>query len=58
MIKCSFFLGEVCSVKNTVFDLRQPVMLTEELLNKVPGCPGFDHNFCLQRSKVRHPVAM
>jgi len=58
-MKSFSFLGEIRSVKDTVFDLRQPVTLTEELLNKVPGCPpGFDHNFCVRKDTKRHPVAM
>ncbi|CAK8692434.1 galactose mutarotase-like isoform X2 [Clavelina lepadiformis] len=44
--------GEVRPVDGTVFDLRNPVTLTEDLLSKTGV--GFDHNFCLQRNNKRN----
>ena len=49
---CVYFAGEVRPVDGTVFDLRNPVTLTEDLLSKTGV--GFDHNFCLQRNNKRN----
>ncbi|XP_023014435.2 galactose mutarotase [Leptinotarsa decemlineata] len=40
--------GNLPSVANTVFDLRVPKVLGD-VIHKVPGAPGFDHNFCITR---------
>uniref|UniRef100_UPI00398F72C5 galactose mutarotase n=1 Tax=Pristiophorus japonicus TaxID=55135 RepID=UPI00398F72C5 len=47
--------GEIASVENTCFDLRNPVVLGNHIENKLAG--GFDHNFCLSFSKQRSPCA-
>ncbi|XP_042189065.1 aldose 1-epimerase [Callorhinchus milii] len=47
--------GEIASVENTPFDLRNPVLLGSHIQNKLKA--GFDHNFCLQESKERFPCA-
>lgn len=54
--------GEVAPVQGTAFDLRAPVQLGRRLQEL--GLPGFDHNFCLDRSgekhlcaRVRHPAS-
>ena len=41
-----YFAGEIESVANTMFDLRQPVRLGDRI-HKIPGDIGYDHNFCL-----------
>ncbi|XP_054759167.2 galactose mutarotase-like [Lytechinus pictus] len=51
--------GEIVAVKDTVFDLREPVKIGDRIYD-VPGL-GFDHNFCIQSSleapcaRVSHP---
>ncbi|XP_069788031.1 galactose mutarotase isoform X3 [Narcine bancroftii] len=47
--------GEIASVMNTYFDLRNPVLLGSHIENKLTE--GFDHNFCLSFSKQRSPCA-
>ncbi|XP_078412791.1 galactose mutarotase [Cetorhinus maximus] len=47
--------GDIASVENTSFDLRNPVLLGNHIANKLVG--GFDHNFCLNSSKQRSPCA-
>ncbi|XP_055986579.1 galactose mutarotase [Sorex fumeus] len=54
--------GEVAPVQGTAFDLRSPVQLGKRLQEL--GLPGFDHNFCLDRSgqrrfcaRVRHAAS-
>uniref|UniRef100_A0A8C5LK88 Aldose 1-epimerase n=1 Tax=Jaculus jaculus TaxID=51337 RepID=A0A8C5LK88_JACJA len=44
--------GVIAPVQGTAFDLRKPVELGKHLQEF--GIDGFDHNFCLQRSKDRH----
>ncbi|XP_067845391.1 aldose 1-epimerase [Heptranchias perlo] len=53
--KTSIPTGEIASVENTCFDLRNPVVLGNHIENKLAG--GFDHNFCLSFSKQRSPCA-
>lgn len=47
--------GEVAPVQGTAFDLRTPVLLGRRLQEL--GLPGFDHNFCLDRSGQRRLCA-
>lgn len=57
------FPGEVAKVDGTLFDLRQPVLLKDRLLQVQGPPPGFDHNFCLKKdetgrsfaARVKHP---
>uniref|UniRef100_H0X232 Aldose 1-epimerase n=1 Tax=Otolemur garnettii TaxID=30611 RepID=H0X232_OTOGA len=44
--------GEVAPVQGTAFDLRKPVELGKHL--QAFHLNGFDHNFCLKRSKEKH----
>ncbi|XP_048392005.1 aldose 1-epimerase isoform X2 [Stegostoma tigrinum] len=53
--KTSIPTGEITSVENTNFDLRNLVVLGDQIANKLAG--GFDHNFCLNFSKQRSPCA-
>ncbi|XP_078261413.1 galactose mutarotase isoform X1 [Rhinoraja longicauda] len=53
--KTSIPTGEIASVVNTYFDLRNPVVLGNHIKNKLTE--GFDHNFCLSLSKQRSPCA-
>ena len=47
VIEVVFNLGEIATVANTVFDLREGVMLGERI-QKVPDDLGYDHNFCVE----------
>lgn len=55
--------GEIAKVDGTLFDLRQPVLLKDRLLQVQGPPPGFDHNFCLKKdetgrsfaARVKHP---
>lgn len=40
--------GKILPVVSTVFDLQVPKILGE-VINKVPGYTGFDHNFCVNK---------
>lgn len=44
--------GEILSVRNTIFDLRRPVLLGDVMGGS--GFPGYDHNFVLNGCGFRH----
>lgn len=44
--------GEVVSVADTLFDLRQPVRLGDRI-NKISDDIGYDHNLCLEAGKEK-----
>ncbi|XP_004627683.1 aldose 1-epimerase [Octodon degus] len=44
--------GDIAPVQGTAFDLRRPVVLGTHLQEF--HINGFDHNFCLKRSKEKH----
>lgn len=44
--------GDIAPVQGTAFDLRRPVVLGTHLQEF--HMDGFDHNFCLKRSKEKH----
>lgn len=41
-------IGILRPVAGTVFDLQIPTVLGD-VINKVPGNPGYDHNFCINK---------
>lgn len=43
-----FFLGKLLNVAETVFDLRISQLLGD-VITKVPGSDGYDHNFCINK---------
>ncbi|KAG5887803.1 hypothetical protein JTB14_019394 [Gonioctena quinquepunctata] len=44
--------GKLPNVANTTFDLRVPKVLGD-VIHKVPGAPGFDHNFCISKGSAQ-----
>ena len=51
----TYFTGEIASVENTVFDLRESRVLGD-VINDVPG-GGYDHNFCVNGPTGRKQTA-
>lgn len=47
-ILTSTFLGKLLPVADTIFDLQVPKKLGD-VINKIPGYNGYDHNFCINK---------
>ncbi|CAL7952574.1 unnamed protein product [Xylocopa violacea] len=47
--------GEIRSVNGTVMDLRNSTILGD-VINKVPGGDGYDHNFCLTTNNAKNEL--